>query len=449
MRPRTSPPAFVLGLGISGYGIVRALARMNVPVVGFSQEATEFGRFSRHAHAHRLDPDLPEKGICDLLVAAAWQCQEKPVLFATADRYAFLLARHRQRLSEHFRFHWMDEGKLTSVIDKSRMLEWCEEMRVLVPRTHVTVAREDLPRSASSFRYPCLVRPVRSFGTHFPPERKNRVVRSVTEMLDLYQREPRLLGTTLWQEIIEGEDTEIYQCTVLVRRSGDIGGLCTVQKIRQCPAGYGSMCLGRTAENAFVVSESMRVLGLLSFRGFASLEFKHRPRDKRYYFIEINPRLPWYNGLLTRAGVNLAHSAYLDLIGSHCSPPPNHASGVYWVSFSHDRRSYAEMRASNGISLWSWLRSVGRARSFAWWTVSDPWPTVASWVHSLAAGIRSAGASLRRWLDRLRHPKGAPAVSSTVEPGADRTLPNSEPLPWIDPARSPRDSSDKHPSQRH
>ena len=51
----------------------------------------------------------------------------------------------------------------------------------------------------------------------------------------------------------------------------------------------------------------------LGYRGLGSLEFKYRHKDSGYYFIEMNTRLPWYNGVFADAGVNLPHLAYLDL----------------------------------------------------------------------------------------------------------------------------------------
>jgi predicted ATP-grasp superfamily ATP-dependent carboligase len=136
------------------------------------------------------------------------------------------------------------------------------------------------------------------------------------------------------------------------------------------------MCFGRSEENEVLTAQALQLLRSLQYRGLASLEFKYRAEDGRYYFIEMNPRLPWYNGLFADAGVNLPSMTYLDLAGNERPEPINarQRNGVYWISFKLDLGWFVRTRNTGRIGLLDWLRSVARARSYAWFNWRDPRP---------------------------------------------------------------------------
>jgi D-aspartate ligase len=390
MNDQGRPAAFVLGLGPNGYGHVRSLAREGVPIVGFYNSSEQFGRLSRFVRAHFLALSLAPERIGATLIECGSRFPGKRVLFATNDQFALLLAQCREQLSQHFAFHWVSAESMSKIVDKSEMSRLCQQAGVLCPRTHITEATEDIARTARDFPFPCLIKPVRSFRTTFLPDTKNFVADSPRTLLAFYEQNPGLLGTTLWQELIEGSDQDIYQCNILIRESGEVGALFGVRKGRQYPPGYGVMCFGQSEENEIVASQALRLLRFLHYRGFASLEFKRQPRDNRYYFIEMNPRLPWYCALFADAGVNLPYLAYLDLTGNSEFENLNRRqqNGVSWISFRHDLGSFLRNRRNHRYSALQWLRSVFTARSFAWWSLRDPVPFMRATVEMLGVAMR-------------------------------------------------------------
>ncbi len=383
--------AFVLGLGVNGYAIVRSLAREGVPIVGIHSELDDFGRFSRYCKNYYLDPSIQgEKQICEILINWRLHLESKPVLFATSDYHALLLAKQREMLSDHFLFHWVWPNYLSRIIDKSELSRICQQAGVLTPLTHITQPDEDLARSARDFPYPCVVKPVRSFGIPFPPGMKNFVVYSPKDLVDFYKNNPGLKGATIWQKIIEGGDENIFQCTALIRQSGEVGAVSCVRKIRQNPPGYGSMCFGRSEWNHVVVFEALKLLRLLGHQGFASLEFKYQPKDGCYYFIEMNPRLPWYSMLFADAGINLPYLGYLDLTeqADFLTLKREQQDEVYWINFKGELGRVVRTPQKSPISLLQWLGSMARARSYAWWEWKDPQPFLVATLHLVGRGIQ-------------------------------------------------------------
>ena len=386
----TKPTALILGLGENGYGILRSLAREGIYVAGFFTKSEEFGRFSKYCETHYLSPSLEDDEICQVLIDRGGRVADKPVLFPTSDYHTLFLARHREELSERFQYHWVGADNLGQIVDKARMSWVCHEAGVLAPRTHVTLPDENLAESAAGLSFPCLIKPNRSFDSPFPSKLKNFVARSLDEYLAFYQSHPELKGTTVCQEIIEGGDENVFQCTVLIHASGEPGAVFCARKLHQYPPGYGVMCFGRSEENEALTVQALQLLRSLKYRGLASLEFKYRVEDGRYYFIEINPRLPWYSALFVDAGVNLPYLTYLDLTGDQRSEPMavRQRNGVYWISFKLDAGWFARTWSRGCVRLLAWLRSLMRARSYAWFDWRDPKPFLRAMTGLLRASVR-------------------------------------------------------------
>jgi D-aspartate ligase len=387
------PPAFILGLEVNGYGVVRSLARAGVRVVGFHSCARdELGRFSRYCESHYLPPSLSEDEICQSLIDHGRRTGGKPVLFVASDYYAFILARYREELSKHFRYHWVDAERLQRIVDKAQVSAVCRQADVLIPRTHATRPEEDPAQTVEQLSFPCLIKPNRSFHSTFPPGLKNYVAGSPEAFVAFYQAHPELKGTTVCQEIIAGGDDHMFEWIALVRGSGEPGAEFCARKLRQYLPGYGVMCFGRSEENELLARQGSQLLRSLDYRGLASLEFKYRAEDGRFYFIEMNPRLSRFSALFADAGVNFPYLAYLDLTASQRSEPirARQRNGVHWISFADDLSWFRRTRREGGLGLLSWLRSVARARSYAWFDWRDPIPFLRAGADFLSTSLRRA-----------------------------------------------------------
>jgi predicted ATP-grasp superfamily ATP-dependent carboligase len=225
------------------------------------------------------------------------------------------------------------------------------------------------------------------------------VAQNAQEAQDFFARYPQMKGATLMQELIEGADDQVFQYTALVNTQGEIAAWSTVRKLRQYPAGYGSMCYGQTEYNEALALAGRKLILALGYRGLGSLEFKYRQKDGGYYFIEMNTRLPWYNGLFADAGVNLPYLAYLDLasgLSAHNAPgfaPPQQRDGTTWVGYHNYAACFREIKSSSPISRMTFLEHVARANSYGWWNWADPRPFLASGV---LAARRAVGKILRK-----------------------------------------------------
>ncbi len=297
---RDISPVFVEGLDISAYGITRSVGRHGVPVYALNDRLHDSLRFSRYCRGCFVYPDDPAQQ----RTYAGDSVANEDVLCK--------LSNHQKELAPRFLFHWVAPDLFNTIVDKGRMVRFCESAGVRVPRTHITHAEDDMAQVARDFVYPCLVKPIHRYTAGFPMEMAKVFIADAPEKVaSFFASYPQLKGATLMQELIEGGDDQVFQYTALVNNAGDVAASSTVRKLRQFPAGYGSMCYGKTESNEALSAEALKLLRTLGYRGLGSLEFKYRQKDGGYYFIEMNTRLPWYNGLFADAGVNLAHLAYL------------------------------------------------------------------------------------------------------------------------------------------
>jgi len=162
---------------------------------------------------------------------------------------------------------------------------------------------------------------------------------SSQELVKFYDKFPWLRGGTIWQQLIEGADSDIFQCTALISRSGGVVASVCVRKLRQNPKGYGSMSYGRTEWNSEVFSRTMKLIKTLGLTGYVSSEFKYQRATGEYYFIELNPRLPAYNAFFPLTGVNLAYLGYRDLAGFDLPDRCLQRNFVYWMTIGNISRN--------------------------------------------------------------------------------------------------------------
>jgi len=385
MKPRDGGRcAVVMGLDVSGYGIVRSLAREDVPIVGLWRGDDECGRFSRYCATLQVAPDQDDRWISVLLALATRF--DRPVLFPSNDRYAELLARYRATLEPVTRFHWVDESLIETVLDKARIGAVCERAGVAVPRT-CQPRGPDLAAQAADFTFPCLVKPRTRFRAGLPGAAKVIVCQNAAELAAVYRQAPALLGTTIWQEVIEGGDDAIWQGTVFASRPGQVDAVACMRKIRQYPPGFGITSFGCTEWQAAVVEQTARLVGALGWTGIASVEFKHSVAGECFYYIEMNPRVPWYNVLFRDAGINLSYLSWCDLTGVP-APAPRQTNGVGWISLASDCTSFWRRWRAGTLGASQWLGSLVEAQSFAWYEKADPEPAITAAVRFSGMGWR-------------------------------------------------------------
>ena len=360
-------------------------------MVGLYERDDEYARFSRFcSEARRCD----DAGAIAYLGEVAVRSQGRPVLIPTSDRWVQFLAEHRSELEKRFAHYWVDPDLLATVADKELSAKMCASIGVPTPETRIPPTAGSIRDAARGFQFPCVIKLTNTVGEPLPGNAKVIVAETLDALATFYDEHPGFRSRTCWQELIEGGDDAMFEYTALARiREPDLVGVCT-HKIRQYPPAYGLMSYGRSELAPQLADYAARIVRHVDWRGPASIEFKYRAKDGRFYFIETNPRLPWFNGLFRAAGVDLALLMYHDLAGL-AEPPRSQRQrdGVYWVSVAQDIGSYWRRRGTDSWTFRSWFASLFKARAHAWFSVTDPLPTIRLLVALGGAVLRRAGRS--------------------------------------------------------
>lgn len=272
-----------------------------------------------------------------------------------------------------------------------------------IPVTRYPQTDVDVAALGRDMRFPCLVKPIDTFTIRFPQGAKNAVVSSPDELEGFYRRHPSLLGRTIVQQIIRGGDGAIFVCAAYLNAQSEALVVYTGRKIRQYPPDYGITSVGESVYLPELERLTVEFLRAVGYRGLIGAEYVQDRATGAMYLLELNARSSYYNRLPTDCGINLAYTAYRDLIGDRVTDRPRQRDGVRWLDVLHDLGSFYATRRHRRMTWREWLASVLPARSFAYFDARDLKPFVYSvgqmlsvLGHKAAADIRSRGRSRAR-----------------------------------------------------
>ena len=92
------------------------------------------------------------------LIALAREEKVRPVLLATADEYAELIALNHDRLADSYRIVTAPAEVVRDVSDKARFASLAADLGLPVPRA-VALGRDGVPSKVGTLRFPVVVKP--------------------------------------------------------------------------------------------------------------------------------------------------------------------------------------------------------------------------------------------------------------------------------------------------
>lgn len=344
--PDGVPGALVMNTHITGLAVARSLGRAGVPVLGLDKERGGIGQHSRFLSGIGLAPGPDVRGgdaLAEHLVELADSFASRPVLFATNDDWVLTLARHRDRLEEHYRIPFAPYDVVQRALAKTALYRACEVIGVEAPRSWYL--DEGAPAGvAAQVPYPCVLKPddsrafydafgVKVFVAHTPEEFLARVEEAAGRGL-----------TLVAQEFVETRPGGFWSVASYLSADGTVRGVFTGRKLEQWPASFGTSCLADARWDASIAKAGVAVLRELGYWGISEIEFVQDARTGRHLLLDVNIR-PWkWVGLPMAAGVDLPLLAYRDAVGRPYDAPAQ-VDGTRWV-FLRDYVQLVRARAA-------------------------------------------------------------------------------------------------------
>jgi predicted ATP-grasp superfamily ATP-dependent carboligase len=161
------------------------------------------------------------------------------------------------------------------------------------------------------------------------------------------------------------------------------------RKIRTFPREAGISTYLELVREPAVVELGHHVVERLGVVGPLKIDLKRDPRSGRFYVLELNARYNLWHYLGSACGVNLALIAHADLTGQASPPARDYQTGVRWLSFGADLRSFLRSyRPSGEIGLGGWLASLQGPKVYDVFAWDDPLPLLFGTLNYCAAARR-------------------------------------------------------------
>lgn len=317
-------PAVVVGLCAHGLGIVRELARKNVPVIALESNLALPGARTRHAQVRQV-ADINSTTLIDDLdaLAATFAPEVRPVLFLTNDRMVQILGEAAQHISRRFRLSWAHAAtRLLPLLSKSEIEARCAETGLNYPKSHLAHTLDEVPIALAGLRFPVIAKPVQPLSAF-----KTLVAHQPDDLVAAHEKIAQSLPVLL-QEFIPGGDDQI-QFGALYLDHGKILARFEGRKLHSRPMGHTTIGISEPSDEVHALTA--RFFNGLELSGPVSLELK-RAEDGSFWVIEPTVgRTDFWAGLCSANGVPLALIEYLTTLEQ---PSPSSAQFVHriWVN---------------------------------------------------------------------------------------------------------------------
>lgn len=378
-------PAIVLGLNPNALGTIRSLHRAGIPVIAVDRAPrswrdinTWMSSRTRLCRKVFLPHDADSGQLCTTLLRLSKEVGGRPPIIPSGDGDTVFLLENEAALAGHLAFRLPSPETANTLMDKRRFLAQAEQLGIPVPRTLFDVHPETIAGIAADIRYPCFLKPLlrdAGWDARFPVD-KGFAASSPAQLIQVFEQASGAGTKLLLQEIIPGNDSEIYFSHVYIGGAGEVQALWTGRKFRQLPIHFGSATAGETAAAPEVAEYSLRLLRALDYRGYASIEFRRDPRDGRHVILDVAVgRTCYHHYLGLAAGINIPAIWYRDLVGLPPEPPQlAFRKGVRWVDEYRDLIACADYRRNGEFSFTEWVGTLRRLRAPIYWSWRDPLP---------------------------------------------------------------------------
>jgi len=330
MHKAKRPLAVVVGGELNGLGVVRSLARAQVPTLVLDTDASRPTMRTRFARKREV-ADLAGRTLIGELLRLRGELDHDPVLFLTQEAGVATVSQFHDEIAAAFRISMPPPATMRMLLDKTLFQTQAEALGFAVPRS-IELQSGDEGGALDSLRYPCILKPATKnpdYMRHFP---KAYRLADLGAAQALWREHGTAIGQAIVQEWIEGEDSDVYFCLQYRARRGDITSFAGRKTCQWPPlVGGTATCMPAHAAEAELTETTNRFFDAVGFFGLGSMEFKRDRRDGRFYLVEPTVgRTDYQEEIATLNGVNIPYAAYLGELGLPVKGHVHVAAATAW-----------------------------------------------------------------------------------------------------------------------
>ncbi len=360
------------------FSIIRSFRKRGIPVHLLNQPRA-VARHCRGATLIDLPKDVPlMEAAFQFLVGNESDYLKGSVLLAASDDALECLATHRKALSAKYRLDACNPVAQFAMLDKLQTYRLATDAGVPTPQFWSVEKDTDLTALRDELVYPLLVKPLLSheFQKKFSRNVKFVTANNFDETQDAVELLHSLEIDVLLLEKIPGPDTQLCSYYTYMHEDGTSAFDFTKRIVRRYPKNMGLATCHVTDHVPDVKDLALRLFNEAGLVGLANAEFKLDSRDDQLKLIECNARFTAANGLVARAGIDLASFVYNQQTGLPLPDTEHFEDDLTMWDPIRDFRAYRELRQADEISFHAWMKSVCKRHTYPCFAWNDPFPAV-------------------------------------------------------------------------
>lgn len=381
-------------MSIIALTLSRSLGRAGVKVVRIHPNMFEHSLASKYCNAIEICPDMyeSEEALNLFLCGLTAKYPGDKILIPASDDCSVYLAKHEAVLQKHFALLNPSAQSMSRMKNKKLQYELAQAAGVPIPETYFPSTEQDIVELAEKVtNYPYVIKPLEAQKwrldefKEIAQGQKAIKVYDKQQLLAEFRRVCPFDNQLMVQEIISGEDTNLYTFLAYCSEEHKPLAYCVRSKLRQSPIKFGYCCATISCHNETVEQQAKSMLEVSGYKGVVGIEFKLDPKTQQYKLIEINTRPVNTTGISIGCGVDLPLIAYNDIAGVEQTVVSDWEDGVTWVWLYHDFWVVKEMKSLGLITYKEWLKSIRGKRVHAIWAADDLKPMWDFYFKSLSA----------------------------------------------------------------
>ncbi len=370
------PGAVITGGDFQGLGVLRTLARKDIPIILLDSErcVAKYSRFKKKfiKSPHPAEAETYRDFLVDM---AKRENINGWVIFPNNDEGIYVLSRYKEILEEFYRVPTPGWDVIRNVYFKKETYRVARENGIPIPRLYDANSLEELLHL--DLQYPLVIKP--SVRHHFYNKTRTKAFRinDREELKKTYQQVCSVIDPSeiVVQDFIPGGPKNLYSFCPFFKNGKILTGVAA-RRARQHPMDFGH---ASTYAELVDIPELRRLaekfLRLIDFYGIAEVEFMEDPRDHQYKLIEVNPRVWGWHTLAIAAGVDLPYILYQDMIGEEIELPLS-IKEMKWVRLTTDLPTVFLEIAKGRMKLKDYIASMRGKKVDAVFSLDDPLPFI-------------------------------------------------------------------------
>lgn len=323
--PQINNPDVLLSNGWDriAYNVLRGLSNENLKVVFGTDKNKGMGIFSKYSYLNFVHSDYisePEKFIKDI---SERMVQLKPSVYIPTGEEVFTVAKFIDKLSKlDVKIPISSYDILNKLHNKASSVKIAEDLGIPVPRFIVPNSIKEIISFAQECGYQLIFKSMLSSSSKGVCFINKAIAES--ELEKMLAKNNFNFGGFLVEQVVDGTG---YGVSVLLN-NGELKALFTHKRLRERIVSGGPSTL-RVSTHQFELEEyAVRLLKSVNFHGVAMVEFKYDEKNKKAWFIEVNPRFWGSVGLAINSGVNFPYLLYKIAIDGDIESVKDYRTGI-------------------------------------------------------------------------------------------------------------------------